>query len=48
MLALELVEPNTLDADPALLAAVTTACHQAGLITLTAGAYGTCRTTVRR
>jgi 4-aminobutyrate aminotransferase / (S)-3-amino-2-methylpropionate transaminase / 5-aminovalerate transaminase len=40
MLALELVEPGTLTPDPALTAAVTAACHQQGLVTLTAGTYG--------
>jgi 4-aminobutyrate aminotransferase/(S)-3-amino-2-methylpropionate transaminase len=40
MLAIELIEPGTLDPNPALTAAIATACHQAGLIALTAGTYG--------
>jgi 4-aminobutyrate aminotransferase/(S)-3-amino-2-methylpropionate transaminase len=40
MLALELVEPGTQQPAPALTAAVSAACHQQGLITLTAGTYG--------
>ncbi len=40
MLAVELVEPGTLTPNPALTAAVAAACHQRGLITLTAGTYG--------
>jgi 4-aminobutyrate aminotransferase, prokaryotic type len=39
MLALELVEPGTKDPNPALVAAVGSACHRDGLITLTAGTY---------
>jgi 4-aminobutyrate aminotransferase/(S)-3-amino-2-methylpropionate transaminase len=40
MLAVELVEPGTLTPDPALTSAISAACHQQGLITLTAGTYG--------
>jgi 4-aminobutyrate aminotransferase/(S)-3-amino-2-methylpropionate transaminase len=40
MLALELVEPGGKQPNPALTAAVAAACHQEGLITLTAGTYG--------
>ncbi len=40
MLALELVEPGTHEPAPGLAAAVSAACHQQGLITLTAGTYG--------
>ncbi|MBE7190787.1 4-aminobutyrate--2-oxoglutarate transaminase, partial [Jatrophihabitans endophyticus] len=40
MLALELVEPGTTNPDPALTASIAAACHQAGLITLTAGTFG--------
>jgi 4-aminobutyrate aminotransferase/(S)-3-amino-2-methylpropionate transaminase len=40
MLAVELVKPGTTDPDPGLTSAVSAACHQAGLITLTAGTYG--------
>jgi 4-aminobutyrate aminotransferase/(S)-3-amino-2-methylpropionate transaminase len=40
MLALELVEPGTKEPNPALTAAITSACHQQGLITLTAGTFG--------
>ena len=40
MLALELVEPGTKNPNPALVAAVNAACHQQGLITLSAGTYG--------
>ena len=40
MLALELVEPGSSTPNPALTAAIGFACHQAGLITLTAGTFG--------
>src|SRR6266852_1198715 len=40
MLAIELTRPGTLDPDPATTAAVARACHQAGLVTLTAGTFG--------
>ncbi|GAA5195129.1 4-aminobutyrate--2-oxoglutarate transaminase [Rugosimonospora acidiphila] len=40
MLAVELVHPACLDPDPARTAAVSRACHDAGLLTLTCGTYG--------
>ncbi|HEX7743853.1 MAG TPA: 4-aminobutyrate--2-oxoglutarate transaminase [Micromonosporaceae bacterium] len=40
MLALELVQPGTLNADPLATSAVSAACHRAGLLTLTCGTYG--------
>jgi 4-aminobutyrate aminotransferase / (S)-3-amino-2-methylpropionate transaminase / 5-aminovalerate transaminase len=40
MLAVEMVVPGTKDPDPALTAALSAACHQQGLITLTAGTFG--------
>jgi 4-aminobutyrate aminotransferase/(S)-3-amino-2-methylpropionate transaminase len=40
MLAMELVEPGTKTPDPALTATISAACHQAGLVTLTAGTFG--------
>ncbi|MDG4817471.1 4-aminobutyrate--2-oxoglutarate transaminase [Micromonospora sp. WMMD956] len=40
MLAVELVQPGTLTPDPAAAAAVSAACHAAGLLTLTCGTYG--------
>jgi 4-aminobutyrate aminotransferase / (S)-3-amino-2-methylpropionate transaminase / 5-aminovalerate transaminase len=40
MLAIELCTPGTLDPDPATTAAVATACHQAGMVTLTCGTFG--------
>ncbi|WBB77362.1 4-aminobutyrate--2-oxoglutarate transaminase [Micromonospora sp. WMMD882] len=40
MLAVELVRPGTLTPDPAGAAAVSAACHAAGLLTLTCGTYG--------
>ena len=40
MLAVELVEPGTLKPNAALTSAVSAACHQQGLITLTAGTFG--------
>jgi 4-aminobutyrate aminotransferase/(S)-3-amino-2-methylpropionate transaminase len=40
MLAIELTTPGTLDPDPATTAAISRACHQAGLVTLTCGTFG--------
>ncbi|MEO9138009.1 MAG: 4-aminobutyrate--2-oxoglutarate transaminase [Jatrophihabitans sp.] len=40
MIAIELVEPGTKEPNPALTAAVSAGCHQAGLIVLTAGTFG--------
>jgi 4-aminobutyrate aminotransferase/(S)-3-amino-2-methylpropionate transaminase len=40
MLAVELVEPGTLTPDAPLTGAISAACHQQGLITLTAGTFG--------
>ena len=40
MLAVELVHPGTKRPDAALTAAVTSYCHRAGVLTLTAGTYG--------
>ncbi|MBV9092492.1 MAG: 4-aminobutyrate--2-oxoglutarate transaminase [Streptosporangiaceae bacterium] len=40
MLAVELTRPGTLDPDPVTTAAVSRACHQAGLVTLTCGTFG--------
>jgi 4-aminobutyrate aminotransferase/(S)-3-amino-2-methylpropionate transaminase len=40
MLAVELVRPGSLAPDPARTAAVSRACHDAGLLTLTCGTYG--------
>ncbi|RLP95472.1 4-aminobutyrate--2-oxoglutarate transaminase [Micromonospora sp. BL4] len=40
MLAVELVQPGTLVPDPSATAAVSAACHAAGLLTLTCGTYG--------
>jgi 4-aminobutyrate aminotransferase/(S)-3-amino-2-methylpropionate transaminase len=40
MLAIELTRPRTLDPDPATTAAVSRACHRAGLVTLTCGTFG--------
>ncbi len=40
MLAVELVRPGTTDPDAALAAAISAACHQAGVLTLTCGTYG--------
>lgn len=40
MLALELLVPGSLEPDPARTAAVSRACHEAGLLTLTCGTYG--------
>ncbi|WP_435204747.1 4-aminobutyrate--2-oxoglutarate transaminase [Micromonospora sp. bgisy143] len=40
MLAVELVQPGTLVPDPSATAAISAACHAAGLLTLTCGTYG--------
>jgi 4-aminobutyrate aminotransferase/(S)-3-amino-2-methylpropionate transaminase len=40
MLAIELTRPGTLEPDPDAAVAVNRACHQAGLVTLTAGTFG--------
>ncbi|MBG6067789.1 4-aminobutyrate--2-oxoglutarate transaminase [Micromonospora ureilytica] len=40
MLAVELVLPGTLTPDPVATAAISAACHAAGLLTLTCGTYG--------
>ncbi|MET9298090.1 4-aminobutyrate--2-oxoglutarate transaminase [Micromonospora aurantiaca] len=40
MLAVEIVKPGTLTPDPAATAAISAACHAAGLLTLTCGTYG--------
>ena len=40
MIALEIVKPGTTEPDAATAAAVSTACHEAGLLTLTCGTYG--------
>ncbi|MFU8849664.1 4-aminobutyrate--2-oxoglutarate transaminase [Micromonospora sp. SL1-18] len=40
MLAVEIVQPGTLTPDPATTAAISAACHAAGLLTLTCGTYG--------
>jgi 4-aminobutyrate aminotransferase/(S)-3-amino-2-methylpropionate transaminase len=40
MLAIELCRPGTLEPDAKSTAAVTKACHQAGLVTLTCGTFG--------
>ncbi len=40
MLAVELVVPGTTEPDAARTAAVSAACHQQGLVTLTCGTYG--------
>ncbi|MEV4198650.1 4-aminobutyrate--2-oxoglutarate transaminase [Micromonospora globbae] len=40
MLAVEIVRPGTLTPDPTATAAVSAACHTAGLLTLTCGTYG--------
>jgi 4-aminobutyrate aminotransferase/(S)-3-amino-2-methylpropionate transaminase len=40
MLAIELTRPGTLDPDPVTTATVSRACHEAGLVTLTCGAFG--------
>ena len=40
MVAVELVRPGTTEPDPATTAAVSAACHRAGVVTLTCGTYG--------
>jgi 4-aminobutyrate aminotransferase/(S)-3-amino-2-methylpropionate transaminase len=40
MIAVELVIPGTIEPDPTRTAAVSKACHDAGLLTLTCGTYG--------
>jgi 4-aminobutyrate aminotransferase/(S)-3-amino-2-methylpropionate transaminase len=40
MIAIELVEPGSTEPDPALTAAIASACHREGVIVLTAGTYG--------
>ncbi len=40
MLAVELVEPGTKTPNAALTGTIAAACHQQGLITLTAGTFG--------
>jgi len=40
MIALEIVKPGTTEPDAATAAAVSKACHEAGLLTLTCGTYG--------
>ncbi len=40
MLAVEVVRPGTTEPDAALTARLNTACHQAGLLTLTCGTFG--------
>lgn len=40
MVAVELVRPGTTDPDPVEAARVSTACHRAGVVTLTCGTYG--------
>jgi 4-aminobutyrate aminotransferase/(S)-3-amino-2-methylpropionate transaminase len=40
MVAVELVRPGTLEPDAAMAAAVSAACHRAGVVTLTCGTYG--------
>ncbi|MFE9653032.1 4-aminobutyrate--2-oxoglutarate transaminase [Micromonospora sp. NPDC006431] len=40
MLAVEIVQPGSLTPDPAATAAISAACHAAGLLTLTCGTYG--------
>jgi 4-aminobutyrate aminotransferase / (S)-3-amino-2-methylpropionate transaminase / 5-aminovalerate transaminase len=40
MIAVEIVKPGTIEPDPALTGAVSKACHEAGLLTLTCGTYG--------
>jgi 4-aminobutyrate aminotransferase / (S)-3-amino-2-methylpropionate transaminase / 5-aminovalerate transaminase len=40
MLAVELCKPGTLEPDASLTAAVSKACHQQGLVTLTCGTFG--------
>jgi 4-aminobutyrate aminotransferase/(S)-3-amino-2-methylpropionate transaminase len=40
MIAIELVKPGTLEPDPAAMRAILTACHEEGLLVLSAGTYG--------
>jgi 4-aminobutyrate aminotransferase/(S)-3-amino-2-methylpropionate transaminase len=40
MLAVEIVEPGTTTPDAVLASAISKACHEAGLLTLTCGTYG--------
>ncbi len=40
MVALEIVHPGGTQADPGRTAAISAACHQAGVLTLTCGTYG--------
>ena len=40
MIAVELTKPGTLEPDPAAAAAVSAACHRAGLVVLTCGTFG--------
>jgi 4-aminobutyrate aminotransferase/(S)-3-amino-2-methylpropionate transaminase len=40
MIAIEIVKPDSIEPDAALTAAVSKACHAAGLLTLTCGTYG--------
>jgi hypothetical protein len=40
MIAVEIVKPGTTEPDAATTAAVSKACHEAGLLTLTCGTYG--------
>ena len=40
MLAVEIVQPGTVEPDPVRTAAISKACHEAGLLTLTCGTYG--------
>jgi 4-aminobutyrate aminotransferase/(S)-3-amino-2-methylpropionate transaminase len=40
MIAVEIVKPGTTEPDAATAAAVSKACHEAGLLTLTCGTYG--------
>jgi 4-aminobutyrate aminotransferase/(S)-3-amino-2-methylpropionate transaminase len=40
MIAVEIVEPGTMDPDPALTAQVARLCHAEGVVVLTAGTYG--------
>ena len=40
MQAVEIVRPDTLEADPATTQAISRACHEAGLLALTCGTYG--------
>jgi 4-aminobutyrate aminotransferase/(S)-3-amino-2-methylpropionate transaminase len=40
MLAIEIVRPGTTSPDAAETARISSACHQAGLVTLTCGSYG--------